>query len=44
MSKGKGSDWENYETDRCNYFNELYPNSDISHSVRIKGRYSKIDR
>lgn len=36
--------WKDYEKEIYSYFREQFPNAEISHNVKVKGRYSKVDR
>lgn len=36
--------WKDYEIEISEYFKRQFPNADITHNVKIDGRYSKIQR
>lgn len=36
--------WKDYEIEIYDYFKTMFPNADISHNVKVAGRYSKVDR
>lgn len=36
--------WKDYEKEIHDYFTKTYPNADISHNVKVKGRYSQTER
>jgi len=36
--------WKGYEKEIHDYFKEMYPKADISHNVKVSGRYSKVER
>lgn len=36
--------WKDYEKEIHDYFAKAYPNADISHDVKVKGRYSQTER
>lgn len=36
--------WKDYEIEISEYFKRQFPNADISHNVKVEGRYSKIQR
>jgi hypothetical protein len=37
-------DWKDYEREIHEYFSNTYPNANISHNVKVNGRYSKTER
>lgn len=36
--------WKDYEKEIHDYFRTAYPKADISHNVKVVGRYSKVER
>jgi hypothetical protein len=36
--------WKDYEKEIHDYFRTTYPTADISHNVKVLGRYSKVER
>lgn len=36
--------WKDYEIEISEYFKRQFPNANISHNVKVEGRYSKIQR
>lgn len=36
--------WKDYEKEIYSHFRAQFPNAEISHNVKVKGRYSKVDR
>jgi len=36
--------WKDYEKEIHQQFKEVYPDADITHDAKVRGRYSKVDR